>query len=114
MERKRERNEARDGDSQTVMPGDCGVLPCVLPDEDRLHTDVVGDIRKKCDERVVHEQQKVVVNRAVRMQRDEARWSAMEQRTVKEEVKWENIRADESNTLARRGKTRYGRIVYRT
>jgi hypothetical protein len=76
-------------------------------DADRLHTDTVGDIRKARDEKVVKAAAKVVVMRAEKMHRDETRWTAMEEKTNAEFARWDSIRADENNTLARRGKPRF-------
>ncbi len=78
-----------------------------LADADRLHTDTVGDIRKARDEKVVKAASKVVVMRAEKMHRDETRWTAMEEKTNAEFARWDAIRADENNTLARRGKPRF-------
>ena len=72
-----------------------------------MHTDINGDIRRRADETLVKNMQKVESMRADRMARDESRWANHEAKESAEFARWDQLRADENNTAARRGKTRY-------
>ena len=71
-------------------------------DADRFHTDTAGEAKKQRDDRAAAAKALTDQKRAVRIVGEEQRWEAFEQRDQAEADRWNAIRADEKNTMARR------------